>query len=102
MESITRRDGSTEWPIARIRLSDSAPASYIYEAGAGLCILSGVRGVAQTAPEETDYCVSVSVSTSVTAVASVGVSASVSSESLRFLVSTGAVGLPEVLGVVVR
>ena len=58
----------------------------------------------EAAPEETDYCLSatVSVSASVTALVVVGVSAYVSSESLRFLVSTGAVGLPGVLGVVVR
>ena len=53
----------------------------------------------EVAPETTDYCLSVSAS--VTPVVLVGVSTSVSSESLRFSVSMGAVGLTEALGVVV-
>lgn len=62
-------------------------------------VLPGGRGVAETAPEETDYCLSVSAS--VTPVVAVGVSASVSSALLRFSVSAGSVGVPEARGVAV-
>ena len=59
----------------------------------------------EAAPEKTDYCLSVSVSVSVSASAlagvAVGVFASAPSESLRFLVSAGSVGLLEALGVAV-
>ena len=79
---------------------DLSPASFIDEVGASFRLLSGGRGVVEVAPETTDYCLSVSAS--VTPVVLVGVSTSVSSESLRFSVSMGAVGLTEALGVVVR
>lgn len=71
------------------------------EVGASLRLLSSGRGVAETAPGETDYCSSVSVSASVTAVVVVGVSASVSSESL-FSLSSGSMVLSGALGVAVR
>ena len=69
------------------------------EVADGLRVLSGCRGAVEAAPEETDYCLS--VPTSVTAVVSVGVAASVSSDSLRFSVSAGSVGVSEALGVAV-
>lgn len=69
--------------------------------GASFRLLSSGRGVAEAAPEETDYCSSVSVSASVTAVVVVGVSASVSSESL-FALSSGSMVLSGALGVAVR
>ena len=53
----------------------------------------------EAAPEETDYCLSVSAS--VTPVVVVGVSASVSSESL-FSLSLGSMVLSGALGVAVR
>ena len=64
-------------------------------------LLSSGRGAVEAAPEETDYCSSVSVSASVTPVVVVGVSASVSSESL-FSLSSGSTVLSGALGVAVR
>ena len=65
------------------------------EVGASFRLLSSGRGVDEVACEEAAYRLSLSLTAEVV----VGVSASVSSESLRFSVSVGSVGVSEALGV---
>ena len=73
-------------------------------AGAGLCVLSGGRGVVEVAPEKTDYrlLVSVSVLESASALAGVVVGVSASLDSPRFSEVADSVGMSGALGVAVR